>query len=189
MEKQNKQAQWRTLSGICLLAAAVFLITAFALSFGVGLDVRKYLPGQGGRIGPLKIDEAYTVLEIEVYQPVSDNHWSFVTVALLGADGRYLTGFGDELWHASGYDGGYWVETEHSYDTKLTVREPGTYYLRFTVESDVNPATLPQMTVEVEEAFGSSLPHLLGGIVLIVIGIVINLRNAGTLRRVFQEAS
>lgn len=189
MAMNDKQAQWRTLSGICLIAAALFLFTAFVLDFGTGIDLREQLPGEGGTIGPLRIEEPSTVLEIEVYQPVTDNHWSFVTGALLSADESYLTGFGDELWHASGYDQGYWVETEYSYETKLTIREPGTYYLRFTTESDTDPATLASITVEVEEDFGSSLPHLLGGILLIVIGIVINLRNSGTLRRVFQEAS
>ncbi|MDN5848981.1 MAG: hypothetical protein L0H63_04990 [Nitrococcus sp.] len=190
MEKTEKQAQWRTLSGICLIAAALFLITAFVLDFGTGIDVVKHLPGNGGKIGPLRIEEPYTVLEINVYQPVSDNHWSFVTGALLDANGSYLTGFGDELWHESGYDdGGRWAETDYSYDTKLTVREPGTYYLRFTTESDANPAKLISITVGVKEVFASSLPHLLAGIVLILIGIVINLRSGGTLRRVFQEAS
>lgn len=189
MEKNEKQAQWRMLSGICLIAAAVFLITAFVLDFGAGIDLRRQIPATGGEIGPIQIEEPRTVLEIEIYQPIADDHWSFVTGALLTADGRYLTGFGDELWHASGYDGGYWVETEYRYDTKLTIRESGTYRLRFTTESDADPATLPAITVEVEEKLASSLPHLLGGIVLLVIGIVINLRNGGPLRRVFQEAS
>lgn len=189
MTKQEKQAQWRTLSGVCLVAAVLFLLTAFVLSFGAGIDIRRQLPGDGGKIGPIHIDEPFTVLEIEIYQPVADNHWIFVTGALLNAQSQYLTGFGDELWHASGYDGGYWSQAVRSYDTRITVREAGNYFLRFTTETDARRGQLPPMTVTVEENFASSLPHLLVGILLIVVGIVVNLRFGGTLQRVFQETS
>lgn len=189
MADTSKQAQWRILSGICLAAAGLFLLTALVLTFNSGIDLRKELPGEGGDIGPFTIAEPWTVLEIEVFHPVVDNHWSFVTGSLLSADGSYLIGFGDELWYASGYDSGRWVETDYRYDTKLTVREAGTYTLHFDTESDVDPSSLRPMTVTVEEKLGSVIPHLVAGILLIIAGIVLNLRNGGTLQRVFQEAS
>jgi hypothetical protein len=185
---RNKQAQLQKLSLVFLAAAALFLVTALIMNINTGVSVEQTLPPTGGLVGPLQVDERFTVLEITVTQRIFNNHWSFVTGQLLDANKDYLTGFGDELYHETGYDAdGRWVATEHRYDAKLTVRKPGKYYLKFTTDSDARPAQLPPIRVNVEEKLASSIPHFVGGVLLILVGVFMNIKSGGSLTRLFQE--
>jgi hypothetical protein len=186
--ESNRRSQWRRLSGVCLAAAAVFLVTAFIMNINAGVNLEQKVPAEGGLVGPIRIGEPFTVLEVDVQHFTPNNKWSFVTGELLDADKNYLTGFGDEMYHETGYDSeGRWVATDYKFSSKLTVRQPGDYFLKFNVESNAPVGNLRPVNVTVEEKLASALPHLVGGVLLIIIGFIMNIKSGGLLSRLFQE--
>lgn len=171
--------QIRIMSRVLILFGALCYFTSCAMDLGVGgVNIEEQVSATGGTIGPIEIEDAGTVLEVDLHQDIERGRgtfrrWSFVTVELLDADRNYLMGFGGEMWHEAGYDDGYWREAKDESSTKVTVPEAGTHYLRFKTESDVPTAELSAITVDVEEQLGSSLPFHVTAILAFIAGAVL----------------
>lgn len=181
---EEKRIFRKYLSRVFLTAAIVYLITALFLDSNGSISMLNSLPGSGGMIGPVTVKQADTVVEIEIKQNLGrNNEWSFITGELLDANHEYLTGFGDELYYETGYDDeGRWTESENDYDNKLTIPNPGDYYFNFVVESNFPLEELPGMSVRIESKVGSSVPHFAAGMILLIIGALLNFFGGGILR-------
>ncbi len=119
--------------------------------------------------------------DVELRQTIrGTNHWSFVTVEVLADDGTYLTGFGVEFWHESGYDEGRWEESDTRESAFVTIPEAGTYTLAVLTESSAAPTRLSPVRMTFARTLGDPWPLRTGGWVTLVLGVA--LWAAGGLR-------
>lgn len=188
-EQLIKRKSTRSLSYILLGFSVLYFVTALVLDSDVGALAREQLPGNGGTVGPVQIGEANSVVKVEIAQYLSKNRaWSFITGELLDANQNYLTGFGDELYYEEGWDSdGHWVESDRQFEDKLTIRKPGQYYFKFNVESNAPADRLPAIRVEISKKMASSIPHFAGGIILLIVGVILNIKGGGILASLFSD--
>lgn len=176
---QNQPLPKLRLIGRCLFFfAALSLITAFVLSLLGGTQkVYEKVPADGGIVGPFHIEEGNTILHASIHQNLPVNQWSFVSLSLLDSQKKYLTGFGEGFWDEEGYDadGYYWRESEESYEAKITVAEPGDYYLEVTPESNLSSEQMSSnpIGVTVETLGFSPIPHMAAGILALIAYVVL----------------
>ena len=162
-------------------------VTSCVMDISAGeVEVEETLPAEGGVVGPVTVGDAGTVLAINVEQHIEGtDFWSFITVSLLNENKQYLTGFGGEVWHAAGYDDGYWEQAKTDFDTKMTIPEAGTYFFRFETETDATFDRLSDIEVEIYGKLGSSLPFQVAGILGLIAGaglwMVARVRSVSTL--------
>lgn len=155
----------------------ICLITAFILTFiGNSRLFHDSVSARGGIIGPMTIQQAGTILDIDVNQSLPVNHWSFVSLSLLDKDMTWLMGFGGEFWHEKGYDseGYYWNESDRKYDATITIPKAGTYYFQVKPESNMTSRqTLGnKISISVDKQGYSSIPHMAAGIIAIVLAFI-----------------
>lgn len=136
-------------------------------------------------VGPItvrKYNESYRV-NVKANMPVQS--WSFIEGQVVNHNKEYLFSFGKELWHESGRDAdGYWREADNEYSVNITFPKPGTYYLHFVTQTNKLPKNIK---VTVEKRLGSSLPHLWFGIIVLIIGIVLNEMKNRTVKRILDK--
>lgn len=174
---------------VFILFGLLSLITAWVFSmetkrvFNDVVSVRTAMPPQdavGWRqetkkmamIGPLIVPHYQAVYEVSIASPLPVNSWSFVEGEILDAQKEYLFSFGKELWHETGYDSdGAWRESDNSYSMKVTFPKPGQYYLNLKTEGSHITDTV-QVTISKKR--GSTIPHIVFGIVTLLIGIMLN---------------
>ncbi|MDD9900659.1 MAG: hypothetical protein OXT65_06745 [Alphaproteobacteria bacterium] len=170
------------LSYLLMGFAVLCFIAAFYFNGETGKDVHN-LPPAGGIVGPVVAAKKNTVYDIRVrYNRLTVGSWANVEGSVLDENKNYLFGFGKELYYETGHDSdGKWTEHVKKYDLPVTFPEKGTYYIRMAVESgrgfgagSVETAATPSnaMTITVARQRGSSLPHMLAGILAFVIGCV-----------------
>ena len=192
-EEGNQAAKILRLgSGVVIAIGVISLMTAAYFTSGERLT-RQTVPPNGGIVGPLRLDEPGTVLEVHVQQPQNarsgttdvfgtSSTWSFVSGEVLDDEHEYLFGFGDELWAETGYDGSSWSEAKSSYDLKVTIPEAGTYFLGFETESppNVQPS---DVTVTIDRKRGSAIPHFVLGIGAVLLGLFLSLVASRAMRQ------
>lgn len=172
--------------------AILYFVTALLLSLEstvVDSNVSADQP-----VGPIKVEDAQSVYRVAVTGSLPDQSWRYVEVELQDLEGSYLLSFGKELWRESGRDSdGPWREAELDFDTKITIPEPGDYLLGFNVEgagasesgaTDFTATT--RLHVRVYEVGGSSIPHMVVGILLIAVGLVLNEMKNLTISRIIR---
>ena len=183
---------------LCLLTAAYFAFSGTTMA-------TTSLPPQGGRIGPLTITKANTILSVEVHQPFRTDGWSYLEAEVQDPEGEYLFGFGDELWAESGRDSdGAWHEEKTDYDVDLTIPQAGTYYLAFSGSDSTHPQGTQQVgvspgqpnwspggdfAVKVVQRHGSWVPFLPPGIIALLLGPILFYFGSAKLRRALANAS
>lgn len=153
--------QYGTTAGKTILGlGGAALVTSLVLMMPLGSSGGDYpsggtVSGDGGMIGPVSVDRS-TWVDVRIGQEIRSGessvfeHWSFVTVELLGADKQYLSSFGGGLWHYAGYDDGYyWNQSDETYEATLWM-PAGTYYLRFKTEANVTASKLEPIHVWME---------------------------------------
>ncbi|MGF1529139.1 MAG: hypothetical protein ACFCBW_20500 [Candidatus Competibacterales bacterium] len=173
--------QRQALLGVLLLSGAI-LYLATALFYDLGRDTQRFRAVAAGDEVPLELESAGTY-RFTIRNPRLDRAWQFVTVEILDADRQYLFGFGDELYHATGFDGERWEEWDDQYQIKYVFPSPGSYYLRLDVEqgslnalrsiaaSPTGGDTRFAIDIALTRVGGSSLPHTLGSIPLLLAGL------------------
>jgi hypothetical protein len=138
-------------------------------------------------IGPITVEGHHEVYEISIAAPLPANSWAFVEGEVLDAGKNYLFSFGKELWHETGEDyEGVWVESDTHYVMKITLPELGQYYLNLKTQGGYYPRTLD---VVISKKRGSIIPHMVFGIVTILIGILLNEIQNETLSRTLRETT
>lgn len=123
-------------------------------------------------VGPIEVTSDGQVLQVGIDASLPVNSWNFVEGEVLDANKGYLFSFGKELWHEDGTDeDGYWNEADRSYQMKITIPVKGIYYLNIKTEGDKTP---DEIYVTIDRAVGSSIPHMIFGILTLAIGLIAN---------------
>lgn len=122
-------------------------------------------------LGPFTVTRPGQGIWISVGADIPINSWLFIEGELLDAKQNYLMGFGDELWHETGYDDGAWDETDNEYNLNLSMPEAGEFYLNFKTQGESRPH---RIRVNIYRTNGSSVPHLIFGILALLTGLVLN---------------
>lgn len=191
LAEAGERPRMRAIAIITLGFGVLSLVTGLVFSVVGTRLANATLPAEGGRVGPVVVERANTVLDVEVYQPFRADGWSYVEAEVQDEEGEYLFGFGEELWAESGYDGGSWHEEKNDYDLNVTIPEPGTYYLAFTAQAagvqygGYSPAIETRVTVE--KKIGSSLPFLVAGILALLGGAFLFFASSSKLRQTITE--
>lgn len=199
----NGAAKLARLASLVIIGVGIVsLLTAAYFNSGDRLAFES-LPANGGTVGPITITDPGTVLQVTVKQPqtlptrrssrgfgsygtTSNSTWTFVEGEVLDEDEQYLFGFGEELWKETGYDGSYWTESYDEFDLKVTIPDPGTYYLGFTTQ--VAPGSSPgTMQVRVDRMRGSAIPHFVFGIVAILLGLLLRFMTSNAVASSMSE--
>lgn len=175
----SKTLAYTRAAALLLLFAVICAFTAMIMNINVGQPlVAQQLDTNGGMLGPFRIADDGTVLEIKVWQNPDRESWNFVAGSVLDAEQNYLFGFGDEMWHETGYDEGYWSETKNSYDAKIRLPQ-GQYYLNF--ETEIKPGSTPgPVSVRVERQLGSSLPFWVLAVIALIAAVLSYRRSEAT---------
>ena len=134
----KKRAIYNKICGIILAFAVISYFTSEYLDSASGPVIKASIPVSGGEIGPIEVDEDYTVYQIEARQNLRKfGVWSYVSGEVLDSNKNFLFGFGEELWKEQGVDSdGYWHEQNNSFHLKVTLPMKGVYYFRFKTETD-----------------------------------------------------
>ncbi len=151
----------------------IFAIISFIMAGVYSSDVSKMeiktMSGEGGTYGPLLVKEKNASYEIVIKNNVALNKWSFIEVNVLDKDKNYLFGFGDGMWHESGYDEGPWEESKTDFSMDITFKDPGEYY--FEVKADRNDGAGNAIVINIVKEKGSNVPFITLAIISIIAAI------------------
>ncbi len=185
-DPEKKQAYNRIVNILLGFAALCFLTSLF-MNLNRGSTIEENVLSSGGEVGPIQVEKDTSIYKIQVKQNLNSyGTWSFIGGEVLDENKNYLFGFGKELWKEAGYDvDGAWSEERTHYDLKVTFPQKGAYYLRFQTES--NDSSQGSIRVTVSPKRGSSLAHLLLGIISIIVAIGLWVHTHITWGDVFDE--
>lgn len=182
---------------VFIIVGIISLITAWYFSFETSEVINKNIKplisydesediDLSSVVGPITTSTSKEVYAIHISIPsLPENVWTFIEGQVLDDDHEYLFSFGDEFWHETGHDDeGAWRESYDNYHMKVTFPEPGEYYLSVKAQGDYQPATVQ---VKVAKCHGSSVPHLVFGLIIIIIGLVLNEIRNKTISTILQK--
>ncbi|MDL2260176.1 hypothetical protein LJB99_04815 [Deltaproteobacteria bacterium OttesenSCG-928-K17] len=136
--------------------------------------------------GPFTVDKYKAVYSVEIkLAGLPDNSWAYVEGELLDENQNYLFSFGRELWRESGVDGGEaWSESALRHEVKFTIPKPGRYYINLTLDQSgaFNEARPSVVELKISRRLGSSLPHLVFGIICLGFGLLFSELCHGIIR-------
>ena len=166
---------------ITVIAAAIFVITSFVLSFNT--VQRLYVQHSGPIYGPIVVGVKPQIYEVEV-KFSGQNSSTQISGEVLDKNKDTLYEFEKEFWHESGYDSeGYWSESDSNANIHLTFAKAGTYYIKFD-----NYVNNKELAVYINKKKYSHIPHLnFAGIFLIISAIVWMSLNFGWLHQKISE--
>lgn len=152
----------------------VFAIICFMTSFYFDRETRTIYKGaisqSGGVVGPFKVTESNSVLTISINQWLSGKQANSITIKVLDEEKKRLFSSNKELWSDYGYDSeGSWSEKDNKVELKATFKKIGRYYL--SVESETSQGYLAPLNVIIKKRGGSSIPHMVTGIIALIIAL------------------
>ncbi|MEM7617531.1 MAG: hypothetical protein AAF195_04035 [Pseudomonadota bacterium] len=165
------------------------LITSWVYSFETekvaSSSFKPNKTGVSAEVGPINSRKNNETYKITVRADLASQSWSHIEGQVLDSKKKFLFSFGKELSYYSGRSSdGNWVEKEDNYSINITFPQVGTYYLKFNSESDRSPRNIE---VKINKKRGSILPHLWFGIILIIIGLIVNELKNRTLRKIWNK--
>lgn len=165
--------------------ALLYLATSLYFSMP---EKKQVTTGMADKVfGPIETTRRNAVLELTINISSLNESWAYVEVDLLdSARKKALMTFGSEQYQESGRDSeGPWTESKNNSDIRVTIPEPGSYYLRARVQggpknstasSDITKKT--KLRITIEHLRGSSALFIWAGVFLLIIGVVLNeIRN------------
>lgn len=168
----DEQELIRNIGFILLAFSALCFITTFFIG-GKTLQDSQTFEKEGGLYGPFTTTSDNEIYNIVVHQELFPNSWSYVNISLLDEEQEDLFTISESLWAETGYDQGYWSESDLKFNSDITVSNKGKYYLLFEPEFSTDPSKIGQMTVTVYKKNGSSLPFVMGGFISLLISILL----------------
>lgn len=166
--------------------AFAILYFATAAFYDLSTDTKKYTIRADQTVGPIVSTKANTVVQISVHNLSLRQNWAFVETSVVDQNGNLVTSFGGDTFHESGYDSeGSWTEAKTENDVKVVLPARGRYFLKFKVSggdkfqrtgTDKTESTRLRVAVD-QKRGGSTILNVLG-IIILVIGVVLNeIRN------------
>ena len=151
--------------------AILCFLTAYYMNGNRDVLVNESVTLSGGEVGPIQVDKKNSVYALYAQHKVGYGKWSYVSAELLDQKKNYLFSFGKEFWEERGYDSdGAWSESDTEMSSKFTIKERGTYYIR--LKSENGPYVDSAIRVKIVKKRGSSLPHMVAGIIALIIGVI-----------------
>ena len=164
----------RALAAVFLVFSAICLVTAIFYDGTAETLLNAQYKGAEKTLGPIETERANSVLVVEIAHALSIDRGfgtmdSFVEGEVLDANRQYLFSFGKDFYAEAGYDEGNYYESDTSTSMKVTLQDPGTYYLRLKAEGSLDR----QISVTVSRQVGSGLLHRVLGILALLAGIAL----------------
>lgn len=131
------------------------------------------LPDDGYISGPFRLKNASTVHRLRFTARIPDNSDIWVGVELLDVNQDAINASDGHLWRESGYDDGYYSESDLTREMVFYLRHPGTYYARVYGESDPAKPVDGSLEMEVMEGATATTPYLVSGIIMVVISFFV----------------
>ncbi len=152
-----------------LLIMSIFSVIFFITAMFVDVPTLKtetfYDISDTKKFGPIVVKDKPKIYEIKTNM-FSDNTSVYVSGEVINEDDDTLFEFGKDLWHESGYDSeGYWSESDNGMNAKITLSEPGTYYIKLNKEDN----SFPDISATFYRKSGSGIPHFMVGFYLLII--------------------
>jgi len=141
-----------------LIIVCVFCIVCFITSIkleNASRDANYLLYSKKDMLyGPIIVKKNKPTI-LEATAAFSGNNSSSYVSGEVIKNGETVYEFDKDLWHESGYDGGeYYSESDAHLNAKLTLKEPGTYYIKLNNE-DNNYNT----RINLRKKAASGIPH------------------------------
>lgn len=182
LEGDQKKGTLRPIGWVVTLFGGFSLFSALFFTSQLGAPIKGKLPKDGGLTEAFVTPKKNTVVKIEVSQPIlHDNIWTFVTGEILDAEQEVLFSFSEELWRETGYsEGQFWRETKSKFDLKVTLPNPGTYYVHLETERTPKPHAGGQVYSRFGDLYwkvtalnGSTVPLFAGGLIGLIFGVIL----------------
>ena len=155
-----------------LLIVIVFCIACFVTFFFLENDgqIQSYYGTLSLRqtFGPIKIEKNKPKIYIIKSHFSGSNSSTYIYGEVQDENKYTLYEFGKDLWHESGYDDGYYSESDRNMQVKLTFSEPGIYYIQMGEYGGIIGSSL-----QIISARSSGIPHLMVGAYFLIGAIFI----------------
>ncbi|MDV7339915.1 hypothetical protein RYZ26_09940 [Terasakiella sp. A23] len=186
----GERIQWNYVTLLIIGFSLLYLIAAFY--FSLAEESRKYTVGPGSPTVLVEIKKENQSVGIELSKPYLDNYWSYIEVEIVDDQNKVAGSFGMNFYHESGYDSdGGWQESRLQAKTHYVFQNKGKYRLRFkeqkasTYRKVSGFSPIQSLKVEISTYRGSDIPFMIWGVILLVVGIIVNEIRNWTLCRVF----
>ncbi|MBT4921570.1 MAG: hypothetical protein HON23_00980 [Rickettsiales bacterium] len=179
----NSKTDLGILSKVFFAFGIISILTSFFFSAGTKEGYQaKLSPNEIW--GPIQVNKKNASYKVKIQANLGRQSWSFLEIEVLDSEKEYLYSFGKELWRESGRDSeGAWQENNTSYKMNITFAKTGNYYFR--LKSDSNRAMGP-VHVLISRVRGSGIPHLIFGIICIIVGVVFHEKKHNSLARALE---
>ena len=179
----NSKTDLGILAKVFFICGLVSILTSFFFSSGTKEHYQTELH-QNEIWGPIKVKKNNSSYKVMIHADLGWQSWSFLEIEVLDYDKEYLYSFGKELWRESGRDlEGAWQENNNSYNMNITFPKVGNYY--FKLKADSNRA-MGKIRVSVSRVRGSGIPHLIFGVICIIVGCVFHEKKHKSLASILE---
>ncbi|MEG3638481.1 hypothetical protein [Magnetococcus sp. PR-3] len=171
------------LAMLCVGLAFFYLITAIYMSGGQELVKQTQWPINKA-FGPIETTKDNQIIEIAIRPPLKSESWVSITSELLSSPtGPVMTGFGGEVYHATGVDDeGLWEEKQDVVEQRLVIPKPGRYYLRLKGVGNRNGQTRADpsfvrdasLEITIRQLRGGDRGFNMGVLVLVILGVALS---------------
>ncbi len=181
-QAHQKKGTLRAIGWVVTLFGGISMFSALFFTTQLGAPIKGKLTKEGGMTEAFVTPKKNTVVKIEVQQPIHhDNVWSFVSGEILDPEQEVLFSFAEELWRETGYsEGQFWRETKSKFDLKVTLPDPGTYYIHLETERPPKPnargrvySRFGDLHWKVTALSGSTVPLFAGGLLGLIFGVIL----------------
>lgn len=166
----------------CFFVLAFIYIALYLTSLGSGRAVYSEninsvisLPEEGIELGPFNLSKQDTAHSIQLKAFIPDNSDLWIGAELLDENHDSINALDREFWRESGYDDGYWSESDIETGVVFNLTTPGFYYVRlFSEKDEVRPVDGKVEVTVREEAINDKLFLFCGisaGILALVLGV------------------
>jgi hypothetical protein len=183
---------WRTAVMLCILLAAVMLLSSVFMSQKDILE-RTYTFTPGSRGEPSLVTEVFELdgrpsnVELRVHTDLN-NRWAYFNFALINEQTGQALDFGRELSYYRGRDSdGDWSEGSSADRVLIPSVPAGRYYLRIEPEMETAAPTM-RYSIKLRRDVPWNLPFIIGFVLLLIPPILVTLRSAGFESRRWQES-
>ena len=155
-----------------MLIVVIFSIICFWTSINIqnGTKISRVDQNvrEGQIYGPIKIDKKPKIYKVKAHFDGMESS-SYISGEVLDEEKDTLYEFGKDLWHETGYDDGYYDESDRDMVAYLTFSEKGTYYIQFNTEEKA----MSNFSITLEQMKGSYVAHLQAGALVLIFVLIL----------------
>ena len=142
--------RWKRTGFVLAAAGVMSFIAGFLLEKSRAQDTllthtANYAQAQPLELGELRIEDVPKLVKFTsiLNNPLNKEKWVEYEVELTNSTGDVIGWYGAEFWRETGYDDGYWDESDYGDSRLIKIEEPGTYQvIGFIGETNLTPQDL-----------------------------------------------